>query len=316
MSALAAIDLGTHNCRLLIAEADGAGFRPVLALSRLVRLGEGAAATGRLQPEAMARTLEALKEFSRVMRTHNVEQTRAAVTEAARMADNAAPFLSEVERETGLGFEIFSARDEVRTSVVANVDLMTAPRAAMFDIGGGSTEVALVTNDGKRLVVAGWVSLPIGVVRGRDAMAADEVSESELDAAARAHADAFAPLFQANQTFFEKPLQIIGTSGTMTTLAALCRKLKAYRRETVDGATLDGDALTAMAQEAAQKPLAWRLQSPVIGPGRAEYLIPGCAIFLGLMAHFPEGQLTIGDRGLREGLMREMLGRAPEVAFA
>ncbi|MDW8443258.1 MAG: hypothetical protein RML45_02265 [Acetobacteraceae bacterium] len=142
----AALDLGTNNCRLMIAAPAGRGFRVVDSFSRMVRLGEGLAASGRLCEAAMERTLEALAVCAEKVARHRVRRLRAIATEACRKAENGPRFLERVRAETGIGFEVIGPREEAELAVESCASLLAGPepRALLFDIGGGSTELAWI----------------------------------------------------------------------------------------------------------------------------------------------------------------------------
>ncbi|MEE8259139.1 MAG: Ppx/GppA family phosphatase [Sphingomonadales bacterium] len=318
MTRVAAIDLGTHNCRLIIGERIGDVFKTIRVQSTIVRLGEGAAKTGSLQPAAMERTIAALKRFAEIIGDEDVGEIRAVATEACRMAENCQAFIQTIREQTGLDFEIIPAREEVRLAVLASAPLIETGtgNTMMFDIGGGSTEVILLDTATTALRVLDWVSLPLGVVRGRDAMATGEVSAQEFQAQIETDGKTFAGFFEKNANFFNATIQVIGSSGTVTTLAALALGLERYHRARVDGATFKIRNLLTLAREVAAIPLEVRMANAVIGPERAEFMIPGCAIFSAIFSLAECDHLTAADRGLREGILNSMLPGAPEVVFS
>lgn len=316
MTRVAAIDLGTHNCRLIIGERIGDVFKTIRVQSTIVRLGEGAAKTGSLQPAAIDRTIAALKRFAEIIGDEDVSEIRAVATEACRMAENREAFIQTIREQTGLDFEIIPAREEVRLAVLASAPLIEAGNIMMFDIGGGSTEVILLDTAGTALRVLDWLSVPLGVVRGRDAMAADEVSAEEFQAQIKTDAKIFTGFFEKNAHFFKAPVHAIGSSATVTTLAALALGLDKYHRARVDGATFKTENLLTLAREVAATPLDVRIANAVIGAERAEFMIPGCAIFSAIFSLAECDNLTAADRGLREGILNSLLPSAPKVVFS
>jgi len=314
---VAAIDLGTHNCRLLVAEQTAAGFRTLRATSQIVRLGEGAAKTRHLQPEAIARTLKTLKDFAGIIVDEHSDKVHCVVTEACRMADNCDEFVDQVREKCGLDFTILPAAEEVRLSALATYPLIEpgTSRVLTLDIGGGSTELVLLALDGGNLTAVDWQSFPIGVVRGRDAMASMDISRDEFDLMTGEMAKLMGGFFKRNVDFFRSEFQLIGSSGTVTTLAASLKGLSHYQRNIVDGLKCRVEDMVALAEYSALLPLAERQANPLMGAGRAEFMPPGCAIFKAIMDHVSAECLTTADRGLREGIINSYLPNAPKVVF-
>jgi len=329
-AAFAALDLGTNNCRLLIGAPAGAGFRVLDSFSRIVRLGEGLHRTGRLSPSAMERALAALNACAERLARRPLRGLRAIATEACRRASNGQEFLARARRETGLAIDVISAREEAELAVASCAPLLgrAGGRGLLFDIGGGSTELAWVRlpKPADRSVppgfepaspsLIGYCSLPVGVVT---------LAES-YGAAAYTHAG-FAAMTDdilARLAAFERVhciaheirlggVQLLGTSGTVTTLAGVALALPRYRRPLVDGAVLSADeAEQAMAT-------LWALgreglaRHPCVGPDRVDFVLPGCAIFTAIHRMWPAPRVIVADRGLREGMLLGMIqgaGRA------
>ena len=317
MTRIAAIDLGTHNCRLIVAERCGDGYKTLKATSKIVRLGEGAAATGRLQPEAMTRTLSALREFAAIIREHQASEVRCVTTEACRMAENCEDFLARVRDRCGLEFEIIPEAEEVRLSVLATSSLIEDQpgRVMTLDIGGGSTELVVLEFENNIITALDWRSFPLGVVRGRDAMTSAEVSKDEFEAMTQAAARPMAAFFEKNAGFFTHDFQVIGTSGTVTTLAAVLENLGHYQRHVIDGLKCRVADMVDLAGKTALGPLTERRANPLMGPERAEFMVPGCAIFRAIFSFVKADWLTAADRGLREGIINSRLPDAPAVVF-
>ncbi|MFB2549591.1 Ppx/GppA phosphatase family protein [Ensifer soli] len=314
----AALDLGTNNCRLLIAQPGRPGsFRVVDAFSRIVRLGEGLAATGALSPEAIQRSIEALKICAAKLKSHNIRRHRLIATEAARAAVNGEDFLRRVFSETGLELEIIDRETEARLAVSGCSSLVGRETRSLvlFDIGGGSSEIAVLdigTSRSNRLAnhITHWTSLPVGVVTlserhgGRDvtpenfaAMVAEV--EGMLDRFACPPVDALA---RHGNGFY-----LIGTSGTVTTLAGVHLDLPRYDRRKVDGIWLSDAEVSAMQARLLSWNFAERAANPCIGPDRADLVLAGCAILEAIRRRWPSERLRVADRGLREGLLTDMM---------
>jgi exopolyphosphatase/guanosine-5'-triphosphate,3'-diphosphate pyrophosphatase len=320
----AAIDLGTNNCRLLVARptADG-GFRVIDAFSCIVRLGEGLGGSGSLSEAAMARTLEALKICAAKMRRRGVTQLRAVATEACRRATNCDAFLQAVARETGIELEIISNNEEANLAICGCAPLLDrgVSHALVFDIGGGSTELGWMQvpaeSDepgaaGRRAepVPRGWHSIPIGVVTLTERYGGREVSAKVYAAMVAEVAAAIAP-FEAEHNLralvAEGRLQMLGTSGTVTTLCGVYQGLRRYDRARVDGCYLDFDMAGSISRRIAAMSYEERAADPCIGPERADLVIAGCAILEALCDIWPVGRLRVADRGLREGILFNLI---------
>ncbi len=309
----AALDLGTNNCRLLVGAPARGGFRVVDSFSRIVRLGEGLARTGALSDAAMARTLDAMAACAERLTRRRVRHFAAVATEACRRATNGAPFLARVAAETGLRPRIITPREEAELAMESCAPLL-APgdrRAILFDIGGGSTEIAWI-RAGRPPELIGYASIPYGVVTLAERAGANcystqgflEVADEVTERLA-----AFDRLHCIRQEVARGGVRLIGTSGTVTTLAGVVLDLPRYRRQFVDGIELPGHAAdTALARlfEMGRNGLSLH---PCVGPERADFVLPGCAVYAAIRRLWPVESLTVADRGLREGmLMRLMRG--------
>lgn len=312
---LAALDLGTNNCRLLVARARGDGFEVLDSFSRIVRLGEGVAGSGRLTQRAMGRTIGALKVCARIMARHKVAQKRCVATEACRRAVNGAEFLGRVKRVTGIDLEILPQDQEAELAMLGCLPLVDADasQVLLIDIGGGSTELLWLDRSvmaaGPRLRCV--ASLQVGVV------SLSEVYGSEPDpdtfAAMVAHvAEHLAPVEQDHgigDAIRGAGAQMIGTSGTVTTLAAVLLDLPHYDRRKIDGLRVDPEAIVAVSKRLRQLDNDARAAHPCIGAGRADLVVAGCAILEAALQHWPVGSLRVADRGLREGILHGLRGR-------
>lgn len=307
---IAALDLGTNNCRLLIARPHGAGFTVIDSFSRIVRLGEGLAASGRLGEAAMARTIAALRICARLIRRHRVARLRAVATEACRRASNGAEFLGAVERHCGLRLEVVDHEEEARLALLGCLPLVEAEARAvlMVDIGGGSTEVMWldrVSGVGRSL------SLPLGVVTLSESFGADGGAARYGEMVATTHAALRAALQRVGPLGGQlDSAMMIGTSGTVTTLAAVQLGLRRYDRRRVDGLALSFAAVAEAGQRLRTLSNAERAAHPCIGRGRADLVIAGCAILDAIHAVWPVGRLRVADRGLREGILAELVGQS------
>ncbi|WP_425229164.1 Ppx/GppA phosphatase family protein [Sphingomonas sp.] len=322
--AFAALDLGTNNCRLLIARpqhADGGnanGFAVIDAFSRIVRLGEGLAATNRLSDAAIDRTLAALRICADKLRRRNVTLARSVATEACRRAENGAEFIARAYAETGIHLDIISAEEEARLAVLGcHVLIEPGDGAALvFDIGGGSTELVLVdtsgARDGKAPQVLDWHSTPWGVVSLTEHSTVGEGRAGRIAAYDHMRAlvtASFAP-FAARLPAGMRRERLLGTSGTVTTLGSVHLGLACYDRSVVDGLIVPAAAMRRISGDLAAMTLAERAELACIGTERADLVVAGCAILEAIMDLWPAARLGIADRGIREGILRRLMGAA------
>ena len=318
----AAIDLGTNNCRLLVARATDGGFRVVDSFSRIVRLGEGLAMTGTLSEAAIERTIAALGVCATKLRRNRVAHVRSVATEACRRARNCEDFLARVRRETGLGLEIISTREEADLAVAGCVPLLDgdAPFAIMFDIGGGSTEVSwLRQRAGVEPEMLDWLSIPCGVVNFAERFGGDRVS-ARVYSAMVAEVDRLLRPFEERHGIREKVASgavcMLGTSGTVTTLAGVHLDLPRYNRAAVDGQYLTFAAMESVIRRLAAMNYDQRAAHPCVGPERADLVVAGLAILDAICRAWPVGGLRVADRGLREGILLGLMARFPPDAVA
>lgn len=309
--AYAALDLGTNNCRLLIARPQGGGFMVVDAFSRIVRLGEGLAASGRLSDAAVDRTLAALRVCADKLKRRNVTLARSVATEACRRASNGAEFIARAHAETGIRLDIISAEEEARLAVLGCHALIEpgGDPALVFDIGGGSTELVLVDTSGSMPRVLDWHSAPWGVVSLTEHAGGGESAADRAAAYARMRAvaaDSMAP-FAARLPRVERP-RLLGTSGTVTTLGSVHLGLSHYDRAAVDGLIAPAAAMRDISRSLSEQSLAERAKVACIGPERADLVVAGCAILETIMDLWPAERLGIADRGIREGILRRLMG--------
>jgi exopolyphosphatase / guanosine-5'-triphosphate,3'-diphosphate pyrophosphatase len=308
----AALDLGTNNCRLLIARPQGPGFAVVDAFSRIVRLGEGLASSGRLSDAAIERTLAALRVCADKLKRRNVALARSVATEACRRASNGAEFIARVREETGIRLDIISAEEEARLAVLGCHALLEPGDgpALVFDIGGGSTELVLVDTATPVPNVVDWHSAPWGVVSLTEAASAlaraDDTLASHYARMRDAVRDAFAP-FAARIGSPRGSPRLLGTSGTVTTLASVHLGLSSYDRSAIDGLIVPTGAMRAVSARLAGLEMAQRAAIPCIGQERADLVVAGCAILEAILDIWPAERIGIADRGIREGILRRLM---------
>lgn len=325
-----AIDLGTNNCRLLVARPDGDGFRVIDAFSRIVRLGEGLAANRRLSDPAIERTIEALQICAGKLRRNRVTRLRAVATEACRRAANGSEFVARAMAESGIALEIIDAEEEAQLALIGCAPLYDPPvggegYALLFDIGGGSTQVTWLRLDSPRggaghphCSVLGFVSLPCGVVTLSERFGAVEDADGNAcrdtyDAVCNYVGDLLAPFERAHgiaRHVAAGRVQMVGTSGTVTTLTSVLLELPRYDRAQVDGRALTFADLERGLDRLLALDRAGRVRHPCIGPQRADLVLAGCAVLDAICAAWPVGALTVADRGLREGILHGLMRKA------
>lgn len=308
----AALDLGTNNCRMLVARPTPRGFRVVDAFSRVTRLGEGLSATGLLSEAAMERTLDALDACVAKMERNQVNRARLVATEACRRASNGAEFTARIRERTGLAPEIVSPAEEAGLAMAGCASLLDphVPWALVFDIGGGSTELVWVRNSPAGQTIMGVQSIPTGVVTLAEQWASELASNTGYAGIVEQISRAFRPFesLHAIATMMTGNLvQMLGTSGTVTTLGALHLGLERYDRSQVDGLELSFSDIAAVTRRLAAMSPDERAAHPCIGPERADLVVAGCAILEALCRLWPLGRLKVADRGVREGILLGMM---------
>jgi exopolyphosphatase/guanosine-5'-triphosphate,3'-diphosphate pyrophosphatase len=314
LATYAALDLGTNNCRLLVARPTPNGFRVVDAFSRIIRLGEGVAASGRISEAAITRAVEALLICREKMRARGVARARLIATEACRAADNGQEFRARVAAESGLELEVIDSATEARLAATGCTELFdpAANGIILFDIGGGSSELVRLkrSQPGHRGPptpdIAGWVSLPVGVVTLAERYGGKTVSREVYDAMVGEVA-AFVDRFAADHRGELDSFHMLGTSGTVTTIAGVYLRLQRYDRRRVDGCWLSDGEISRVVAELMAMSFDERAANPCIGAERADLVLAGCAILDAIRRAFPCQRLRVADRGLREGMLVEMM---------
>jgi exopolyphosphatase/guanosine-5'-triphosphate,3'-diphosphate pyrophosphatase len=325
----AALDLGTNNCRLLIARpvflqsTHAKTLKVIDSYSRIVRLGEGVSDTHQLSEEAMRRTMKALATCKNKLERYHVTKARFVATEACRRAENAEAFLARVKSEIGIDIDIISNEEEARLAFLGCSSLLARDtrHALAFDIGGGSTEFMWVKidcdvplNSHKRHLIQDWLSVPYGVMNMSEQFGGPAYTEMYFEEIVAKIAELLAPMERENSIatrIWKDNVQMLSTSGTVTTLAAIHLNLPHYDRSKVDGIKLSISDIRGATQTLMKMSPAQRAAHPCIGSSRTDFILSGCAIFEAIARTFPIDKITIADRGVREGiivsLMREFV---------
>ncbi len=308
-----ALDLGTNNCRLLIAAPAEQGFHVKDAFSRIVRLGEGLGKTGALNASAMDRTIEALRVCSNKLVWHKVKKYRLIATEACRMASNGPEFIARVTSETGLELEIIDRETEARLAATGAEPLIEADAqsALVFDIGGGSTEVMWVEQRGGKKELLAWTSLAAGVVTISEQFGGGIDVTAQSFAAMRDYlrpllADFVARVHRLKGSV-PLPSHLLGTSGTVTTIAGVQLGLRRYDRSKVDGCWLLSEDVGKVTADLLAMTYEERTMNACIGRERADLVMAGCAILEEIRLAFPANRIRVADRGLREGILTQLM---------
>jgi exopolyphosphatase/guanosine-5'-triphosphate,3'-diphosphate pyrophosphatase len=311
----AALDLGTNNCRLLVARPTADGFRVVDAFSRIIRLGEGISASGRISDAAILRAVGALSICRDKMKNKGVTRARLIATEACRAADNGNDFRARIADEVGLTLDIIDRETEATLAATGCTPLLDpqARGVILFDIGGGSSELVRlersepIPHGPPRPQIRGWVSLPHGVVTLAERYGGATVTPETYEAMVREIFDLIAPFAAEHGADGIDGVHLLGTSGTVTTIAGVHLELKRYERNRIDGCWMSDDEVTAVNARLLAMTYEERAASPCIGPERADLVLAGCAILDAIRRTFPCPRLRVADRGLREGMLVQMM---------
>lgn len=324
-SVYAALDLGTNNCRLLIARPSGDSFRVVDSFSRIIRLGEGVSTTGRISDAAIERAMAALAVCRDKMVMRNARRLRLIATEACRAAANGDAFRTRVADELGIKLEVIDRETEATLAVTGCLPLVdsAADGAILFDIGGGSTELVRLerprdvphASPAASPVMAGWASLPLGVVTLAEKFGGKSVTR-ELYAAMVAEVARHLAPFVAEHGGHMANAHLLGTSGTVTTIAGVYQNLLRYDRRRIDGIWMNTADVTCVIERLLSTSYTERAGNACIGPDRADLVLAGCAILDAIRNAFPLPRLRVADRGLREGMLIEMMRHDGAIAAA
>ncbi len=308
----AALDLGTNNCRLLIACPAGDGFRVVDSFSRIIRLGEGISATGCISEAAIERAIAALSICRDKISSRKARRLRLIATEACRAAANADCFRDRVAAETGIRLEVIDRKTEAALAVLGCSPLLdrSGRGAILFDIGGGSTELVRIERDPQRHDavprIRGWMSIPLGVVTLAEHFGGRDVTAQCYSRMVREVARHVVP-FAAEQGADLRDMHLLGTSGTVTTLAGVHLNLPRYDRRRIDGIWMDTADITTTITRLLGMSYQERASNHCISSERADLVLAGCAILDAVRDAFPLPRLRVADRGLREGMLIEMM---------
>jgi exopolyphosphatase / guanosine-5'-triphosphate,3'-diphosphate pyrophosphatase len=308
----AALDLGTNNCRLLIACPASDGFRVIDSFSRIIRLGEGISATGCISDTAIERAIAALSICRDKIQSKKAKRLRMIATEACRAASNADDFRDRVAAETGIRLEVIDRETEAALAVTGCSPLLD-PRgrgAILFDIGGGSTELVRIERDPDAQVTAprikAWMSIPLGVVTLAEHFGGKDVTAQSYARMVKELAQHVLPFADAHGKDLRE-MHLLGTSGTVTTLAGIHLDLPRYDRRRVDGLWLNEADITATIARLLGMSYQERASNSCISIERADLVLAGCAILDAIRSAFPLPRLRVADRGLREGMLVEMM---------
>ena len=308
----AALDLGTNNCRLLIACPTGDGFRVVDSFSRIIRLGEGISATGCISEAAIERAIAALSICRDKIESKRAKRLRLIATEACRAASNADGFRDRVAAETGIRLEVIDRETEATLAVIGCSPLLDPKGrgAILFDIGGGSTELVRIERDpdepNAAPLIKAWMSIPLGVVTLAEHFGGKDVTPQSYAAMEREVAQHVAP-FAAEHAADLRDMHLLGTSGTVTTLAGVHLNLLRYDRRRIDGVWMNDADITAIIARLLGMSYSERADNNCISVERADLVLAGCAILDAIRNSFPLPRLRVADRGLREGMLVEMM---------
>ena len=304
----AALDLGTNSCRLLVARSTRRTFRVIDAFSRIVYLGEGLEGHYEFSQIAMDRTFEALRICALKIKKNKVDVLRCVATEACRRASNIKEFVNRVEVELGLKLETISWDEEARLALNGCASLFDRkhPYGVMFDIGGGSTELIWVKGESTRIQMFDSISIPHGVLNISERYGEEAISQGAYDQIVD-EISGFLKIFCRRHKIYDVvsrgEVQMLGASGTMTTIASVCMGLSRYQRSMIDGAILSFDEVKLTSQRLRFMTSKERTAHPCIGQDRAKLVVAGCAVVEAIMRQWPVGSIRVADRGIREGML-------------
>ena len=309
---IAALDLGSNNCRLLIARPGKNGFKVVDGFSKIVRLGEGVSFSRELSSSSMERTMKALSVCAELIVKNDVKYGRYVATEACRASINGEKFLSRVEEEIGITLEIIPSLEEAELTLIGCRAFFdnTSPYALMFDVGGGSTEISWVrlgSNVNPKIIDS--ISLPYGVVNLTETYGTPEISSNQYEILVRSIKKSIEPFDKKHSIkamVKAGKVSMLGTAGTVTTIAAVQMGLKLYDRKLIDGSWLEFSSIRNVCGNLVNSNFEKRASYPCIGKNRAELVVAGCGILEAICETWPIGRLRVVDRGVREGILTKL----------
>ena len=306
----AAIDLGSNSCRLLVAQSSSAGLKKVESYSRTVRLSAGFHKYNYISHDAAQRALAMLNHAARRLQNYFEPKLRCVATEACRQAMNTKGFFREIYTQTGFEFSVISEQEEARLTALGITELLdyTTPYALVFDVGGGSTEIIFLKIDQPMTAtIIDWLSLPVGVVSIVESMNIENVvNYINLTKTIKDKLTDFGTPYGIAELIEQNQVQLIGCSGTATTTGAIHLNLRFYDRDKIDGLIMTFDHIQQVIRQLQMMSLQDRSHHPCIGPDRADLILGGMAIFEGLAAAWPVGKLRVADRGVRNGIVKEL----------
>jgi exopolyphosphatase / guanosine-5'-triphosphate,3'-diphosphate pyrophosphatase len=305
MTRVAAVDMGTNSTRLLIADVDGRGRDAKLVTvdrrTRITRLGQGVDRDRRLRADAIERTLAVLREYRGAMDELGVERVRATATSAARDASNRDELFDPTEELLGVRPALLSGDEEARLEFLgATADLDADGPYFLVDVGGGSTEIIIGTDEPVDLC-----SIDIGCVRLTEQyLHADPPAAEELSQAVSVVRDQLADVGRRFPSTWDAPT-LVGTAGTVWTLAAIELGVDAARSDLIDHTRLSRAAVEEVFRTLATEPIEQRKHNPGLEPGRVDVIVGGAIVVVSVMRHWGFDELLVSEADILDGLARE-----------
>lgn len=314
MSVFASIDLGTNTVRLLVVTGNSKGFTTLHSNQLITRLGEGLSHSGILKDIAMERTIKAVLDFKREASKYSPFAIWVAATSAVREAKNRNEFIEKIREVTGLELEVIPWEEEARRTLLGVFSGLDGniKKAIVFDIGGGSTEYILTVD--KRLVKS--VGTALGVVHlSEKYIRKDPVDDGELiileSVITNKIRNVKSQLHDVLCTMHD--VRLIGTAGTVTTIAALDLNLHPYDPAKVNGYVLNIENVKEILKKLKNMTLEERRNIPALESGREDLIIPGAVIVIKTMEIFGFNEMIVSDYGLREGIILAKMSECQRV---
>jgi exopolyphosphatase / guanosine-5'-triphosphate,3'-diphosphate pyrophosphatase len=311
MKAIASLDLGTNSTRLLVARPaggyDGHGAVELDTLDRrntITRLGQGVGATGRLAPDAIERTLAAVRDYRESIERHGVEQVRVAATSAARDAANRDELFDAVEALVGTRPELLSGDDEGRLSFRGATGQLDPDRGpfVVVDIGGGSTEFIVGTSE-----VEGVLSVDVGCVRLTERFLEHDPPLPEELTACISLTDAYLEDVLRELPTVAEARTLIGLAGTVTTVAAVEIGLQTYDRDRIHHFALTHEAAEDVFRTLATESRADRIHNPGLEEARADVIVGGCCVLVAIFRRLGFDEMLVSESDILDGLALSLL---------